>query len=362
MNSLSQPKELHLGDQLVSNNGFFTLEMFSNGALGLYRNQTRGSMWGSTALNQPGGWAVMQADGNLVCYSAAGAPYWASNTAGHPGAWAALLDTGDLVVRDATKVLWHSNTVTDLDKPTIQYVGEGGYSYNETAEKWKQMCAAFPCFLAMQWPGYASTIVEDTIDGHPVVIQLWKGNCQKFEGPWIGQLPGGIGAEVGIYRRIPGKVLPTKFDGLPPLGMLTTLLADLGGLAANDLWWPFPELGATIEMSLINPVTREVVFSAGPQKGYWLTKWMEPSSYTQFKKDHSAPANYTDFILEYTINGKAYHHWPVEAGDLGGGPAKAPPAAQAAWLELLLDPPPPPPKPPLRPPRLPKPVRPGPVH
>src|SRR5262249_38467574 len=131
MNSLSPGQELHLGDQLVSNDGFFVFEMFANGALALYREQTRGTMWSSTPLDPPGGWAVMQGDGNFVAYSAAGAPYWATNTDGHPGAWLALLDDGNLQILDGEHVLWQTNTSTNLDTPTIQYVGEGGYSYDE---------------------------------------------------------------------------------------------------------------------------------------------------------------------------------------------------------------------------------------
>jgi pseudomonalisin len=73
-NSLSQPEELHAGQQLASNNGSFTLEMFSDGGLGLYRTQVRHTMWTSTSLGQPGGWAVMQGDGNFVAYSAGGVP------------------------------------------------------------------------------------------------------------------------------------------------------------------------------------------------------------------------------------------------------------------------------------------------
>jgi hypothetical protein len=333
MNSLSPGQELHLGDQLVSNNGFFVLEMYPSGGLQLYRKQTRGPMWASTALGEPGGWAVMQGDGNFVAYSAAGVPYWATNTDGNPGAWLALLDDGDLQILDGVHVLWQTNTSTNLDTPTIQYVGEGGYSYNETAEKWKQMCAAFPCFEALQWPGYATAIIEDVIDGEPVVIQLWKGLCEKFEVPLFSNLPGGVGGEVGIYRRIPGKVIPTDFSGLPLGGFLTKLLTDLGTLAAEDFWWPFPELGATIEMNFINPLTREIVFSGGPQTGYWLTKWMEPGSYRQYTHDHMAPSGYTDYVMEYTINGKKYHHWPEEPDDLG----TAVTSAHAAWLLLLED-------------------------
>ena len=153
--------------------------------------------------------------------------------------------------------------------------------------------------------------------------------------------PGGIGAEVGIYRRIPGKVVPTSIGSLPLVGGLAQqLLGPARALADSELWWPFPELGATIEFNFINPITREVIFSAGPQKGYWLTKWMDETSYPTFAQDHPAPAGYTDYILKYTINGKAYHHWPAEPGDLGHL------AHAAAVLLLGDDPAPPPPVPP----------------
>ena len=49
-----------------------------------------------------------------------------------------------------------------------------------------------------------------------MVIQLWKGNCPKFLG-FIGieSFPGGIGAEVGVYRRIPGRFRPPPFPRPP---------------------------------------------------------------------------------------------------------------------------------------------------
>jgi len=330
VNSLSPPQELHAGDKLVSNNGYFTLEMYPVGALALYRTQVRWTMWTSTPLDQPGGFAVMQDDGNFVAYSPAGVPYWATNTDGHPGAWLALLDDGNLVVLDGQSVLWQTNTVTDLRAPTIRYVREGGYSYNETSESWKAMCAAFPCFLALQWPGYASAIVEDVVDGMPIVIQLWKGLCPKFGGfAGLQTFPGGVGAEVGIYRRIPGKAPPTSFPGLPSLGYAEKLVNEVGTGAGVDLWWPAPELNTTLEFRFINPVTNEVVFSAGPQTGYWLTKWMDEPAYSDYQRDHAVPAGYTDYILEFTVNGKRYRTWPPMPGDLGG-------VAEAAWL-LLLD-------------------------
>jgi hypothetical protein len=329
VNSLSPPQELHAGERLVSNNGYFTLEMFADGSLGLYRNQVRWAMWSATPFNQPGGFAVMQADGNFVAYSPTGVAYWASNTAGNPGAWLALLDDGNLVVLDGQRVLWQTNTVTDLRAPTIRYVAEGGYSYNETSESWKEMCEAFPCFLALQWPGYGSVIVEDVIDGMPVVIQLWKGLCPKFGGfAGLQYFPGGVGAEVGIYRRIPGKAPPTSYPGLPQLGYAEKLINELGTGVGVDLWWPAPELNTTLELRFINPSTGEVMFSAGPQTSYWLTKWIDESAYSDYESDHAVPAGYTDYILEFKVNGKTYHTWPATPGDMGS-------VAQAAWLLLL---------------------------
>ena len=337
MNSLSYPEQLQSGQTLVSNNGYFTLELFPDGTLALYRTQVKHTMWTSPP-SQPGGFAAMQDDGNFVTYSPAGVAAWASNTDGHPGAWLALLDDGNLVVRDSHRLLWQTHTETDLQAPTIRYVKEGGYSYNETAENWKAMCQAFPCFVAMQWPGYASVAVEDVIDGQPVVIQLWKGLCSKFGG-FLGlqNFPGGVGAEVGIYRRIPGKASPTTFPGLPQFGVAEKLINELSAGEDADIWWPFPELDATIEFNFINPLTGEIVFSAGPQKSYWLTKWMDENVYPNYQSDHSAPAAYTDYILDFTVNGKTYPTWPAAPG--GGGPAAEPghpgELAQAAWTLLL---------------------------
>jgi hypothetical protein len=51
------------------------------------------------------------------------------------------------------------------------------------------------------------------------------------------------------------------------------------------LWWPFPELGATIEFTLINPVTNQTFFSGGPQTTYWMNKWMNDDSYADYRRD-----------------------------------------------------------------------------
>ena len=108
--------------------------------------------------------------------------------------------------------------------------------------------------------------------------------------------------------------------------------------ADNDLWWPFPELGATLEMTFINPVTGQEVFSAGPQRGYWLTKWMDQPSYDRYRAVQPVPPNYEDYILEYTINGKRYPRWPDGGADPAAASAQIQAQAQAAWMLLLSDP------------------------
>src|SRR5437773_11654840 len=136
---------------------------------------------------------------------------------------------------------------------------------NETSEWWKVFCQNFPCFWALQWPGYSTDVIEATIDGQAVVIQLWKGYCPKFLGiSGKSPFPGGTGAEVGIYRRIPGKARFGALSSLLTGGLFAKMLDALKNFADNELWWPFPELGARIEFTLINPVTGRPFLHAGP--------------------------------------------------------------------------------------------------
>jgi hypothetical protein len=329
MDRLTANQRLNLDEEIVSGMGWFALRMFSNGGLGLYRTQVSKTMWTSPALGRSGGFAVMQGDGNFVAYSPEGTPYWATGTDGHPGAWVVVQDDGNLVVYDAAnRALWASNTATNTNTATIRYADPGGYMCDETSEKWKILCQQFPCFWALQWPGYATDVIDTTIDGQAVVIQLWKGYCPKFLGFFgVTTFPGGYGAEVGVYRRIPGKARPSA-SALSFLhgDMAAKVLNALSNFADNDLWWPFPELGATIECSLINPVTGETFVHAGPQTGYWLTKWMEDGDYRNYQRDHTTPASSTDYILDYRINGRSYRRWP-------GPPLPVP---LAAATDLLL--------------------------
>jgi hypothetical protein len=325
MDRLHAAESLRIGQELESNNGWFRMRMANTGGLQLYRVLNNQVLWTSLQQARPNAYAVMEPDGRFITRWPTGAAYWSTPTAGNPNAFVVLQNDGNLVVYDAAnRPLWSSQSGPDLRAPTIRYVGEGNYTYNETSESWKQLCSVFPCFLALQWPGYASTIVEDVINGQPAVIQLWSGLCPKFLGlAGLQYFPGGVGAEVGIYRRIPGRVRPPTLP-LPPGPLTTQITNALRNLSDNELWWPAPELGAVLECRYINPVNGETMFSAGPQKGYWLTKWMDENAYAQYRNDKPTPPNYTDYILEYRVNGKLYRRWP------------GPPLSTQAATELLL--------------------------
>jgi hypothetical protein len=192
----------------------------------------------------------------------------------------------------------------DLD-PTVNSVDENGYEYVETADWWKKACETLPCFSAIWWPDYSTKVVEDTIDGEPVVIQLWIGWCQKFMG--IDEFPGGIGGEVGIYRRIPGKIPEPPHDSIP--GQIADFFMNpIQDLNDQELWWAYPELNAEIEFELINPKTGKTFFKAGPEKTYWLNRWMNPGSYDKYKaaQDGEVPWFSVNYQMKYKINGKQY--------------------------------------------------------
>lgn len=100
MDRLQPNQYLRSNDELVSNNGWFRVIMRGDGLMMLYRTQTNLMMWISGPSGQPGGYALMQDDGNFVAYSPEGTPYWDTGTFGNPGAWIIMQDDGNLVVYD----------------------------------------------------------------------------------------------------------------------------------------------------------------------------------------------------------------------------------------------------------------------
>src|ERR1043166_7651383 len=138
---------------------------------------------------------------------------------------------------------------------TVAYQEPTGCKYVETSPGLKEAAAGLPCFTALQWPDYGTKVFDDTINGKPVVIQLWKGWCQQFlSSP---DFPGGIDAEVGIYERVTGKGFPAERPDWCPQAL-----------------WVFLQQ----KSKLAN--------SADLQKTYWRNKWMDNESYRQYKNDH----------------------------------------------------------------------------
>lgn len=203
---------------------------------------------------------------------------------------------------------------------TVAYEEPTGYKYVETSPELKAAVSGLPCFAAIHWPDYGTKIVEDTINGKPVVIQLWKGWCQQSYSS--SYFPGGIGGEVGIYERVTGKGFPAaKPDFVPE--PLWHFLRELSKHANGDFWWPVAEQNE-VEFDFINPVNNSVVFHAGPQKTYWRNKWMDTDSYDKYQRttgkrwpslpawfpfNSQTPKLAVNYVMEYKINGKTYPRW-----------------------------------------------------
>lgn len=203
--------------------------------------------------------------------------------------------------------------------PVLAYE-EDGYRFVETSIEWKELCTVLPCFKQVEWPDYATTLVETEIDGKPVVIQLWKGWCQQFLARE--DFPGGIGAEVGIYEQVTGRGFPsTRPDFFPE--PMWNFLYSASKLAGDEFWWPVAEQ-YEIEFSFINPINGTPMFTAGPKKTYWMNKWMDTDSYDEYRhtqgkrwswlpkwfpKNSKTPVLAVNYKLEYKINGKLSGEW-----------------------------------------------------
>lgn len=99
-----------------------TLTMQTDGNLVARLKTGSGSgqvVWSTGTSGNPGAYAVMQTDGNLVVYKNSGGPgkggaLWSSHTYGNPGAYATVQDDGNIVVygKASTSPLWRSGTNT----------------------------------------------------------------------------------------------------------------------------------------------------------------------------------------------------------------------------------------------------------
>ena len=207
---------------------------------------------------------------------------------------------------------------------------KGDYEFVEVSEIWMGICSKIACGPWVQFPGYSETHRYNAYIPKvgPVIIQLWKGFC-----PSLGEtaknydylkglvnllnlgsdFPGGIGAEVGIYRPI-GKTA-TMYDAATsqtPIGI--------------GEWEPLVDPDLKISFQLVNPETGEVLVDAEEKNTWWRTKWMTAESFESYKQKHSVPAalknfDFTKFLgkippsevlnyeLRYKINGVEQVPW-----------------------------------------------------
>ena len=114
---LDANQQLNTNDKLVADNNTTTLIMQEDGNLALYRNEDGAVLWSSKTSGKPVTHAIMQADGNFVCYDNSGAAYWSTGTWGNPGAFIILQDDGNLVVyRESGVFLWASKTALGTEQ------------------------------------------------------------------------------------------------------------------------------------------------------------------------------------------------------------------------------------------------------
>lgn len=167
-----------------------------------------------------------------------------------------------------------------------------------------------------------------------VIIQLWKGWCQRLGGHRVDDFPGGIGAEVGVYEIVdaaeaskgasgsywfykPTEIIDaTAYVARKELAAHTPVLSHAlprhQMLAANSLppgtvWYPIRPPYPWISFQLT--FRKKEFFSSPPQQTYWRTRWMDPSDYhSKYAKTHDTPALASQYTLHYKV---AQHTFPA---------------------------------------------------
>ena len=91
---------------LTSCNGHVSLSQNADGDLAVYRDGTR--LYGTGTNGQMIRTTIMQGDGNLVEYDAAGKPRWATGTAGHPGTYLYVRNDGGVWLIENGKTIWQA--------------------------------------------------------------------------------------------------------------------------------------------------------------------------------------------------------------------------------------------------------------
>jgi Ig domain of plant-specific actin-binding protein len=115
-NSTLSNGETLTGSQYLTAGNDHTFVMQTDGNLVLYGSS--GALWASDTAGNPGAYAVLQGEGNLVVYSTTKQALWDSGTVNSPGDHLSVQSDGNVVVySEGGTALWATNTV-----------GEGGSS------------------------------------------------------------------------------------------------------------------------------------------------------------------------------------------------------------------------------------------
>jgi hypothetical protein len=93
-----------------SPNGNYGLVMQSDGNLVLYETGSRKALWSSQTSGNPGAFAALQRDGNLVVYSSSRQPLYHSATSAGAGTVLVVQDDGNAVLYSGGKALWGAQT------------------------------------------------------------------------------------------------------------------------------------------------------------------------------------------------------------------------------------------------------------
>ncbi len=194
---LQANQQLNVNQQLMAPNGKTHLVMQPDGNLVLYRNDTGAALWASRTWHKPVNRAVMQGDGNFVCYDPNGHAYWASGTAGHPGAHITLQDDGNLVIYDSNMTeLWATNTVENWDPFTVD-TGDVHLDTGEWMHTWASMSHSglitgrSRVWCTIDLRGFHGSVIPMLLDGDQKVIwppnpQVSKRGAWGVDGVWIG--------------------------------------------------------------------------------------------------------------------------------------------------------------------------------
>ena len=123
LNRLLTNIKLYPGNELRSANSIYNLAMQNDGNLVIYGKGK--PIWASNTGGRSVGFVVMQADGNLVMYTADGKPVWSTHTGTRGLSYLALQNDGNLVVYHNGQATWASNTGHNVaNTASILHAGE----------------------------------------------------------------------------------------------------------------------------------------------------------------------------------------------------------------------------------------------